>query len=445
MSRAAVVLAAGLGTRMRSPMAKVLHPLLGRPMVRWIVDALQSQGADVVVVVHHHEEQVRGALADAGVRFARQTAPRGTGDALLAALPELPDGGPVLVTAGDTPLLRAESVARLLGQHRGHATVAAFEARDPSGYGRVVEGVGIVEEAACTPRQREIRLVNSGFYVFDMAYLRRKLPALQPHPPNGEYWLTDLVDTEARVVAGFGEEEFLGVNDRAALAEARDILSRRINRAWATQGVEFDSIEHALVEAGVRLEPGARVGYGTVIRGESRVAGELGEGCVVVDSIVEAGATVRAGTVCEGAVVRSGAVVGPLARLRPGARVESGARVGNFCEVKNATLHPGAKVNHLSYVGDASIGAGSNIGAGAITCNYDGVQKHHTEVGEGVFIGTNVSLVAPVTVGAGAIVGAGTVVGQDVPADAIAVGRPELKIHRGRAEKLRARKRAARR
>ncbi len=443
MSLTAVVLAAGLGTRMRSPMAKVLHPLLGRPMVRWIVEALQAQGADVVVVVHHHEDQVRNALDSAGVRFARQTAPRGTGDALLAALPEIPDGGPVLVTAGDTPLLRPQSVARLLAEHHGHATVAAFEARDPTGYGRIVEGVGIVEEAACTPRQREIRLVNSGFYVFDAAYLRRKLPTLQPHPPKDEYWLTDLVDARAKVVPGFLEEEFLGVNDRAALAEARDILSRRVNREWAAQGVEFDSLEHALVEAGVRLEPGARVGYGTVIRGESRVGGEVGERCVVVDSVIEAGAVVRAGSVCEGALVAPGAIIGPLARLRPGARIETGAHVGNFCEVKNATIHAGAKVNHLSYVGDANIGAGTNFGAGAITCNYDGVRKHHTEVGAGVFIGTNVALVAPVTVGNGAIVGAGTVVGQDVPADAIAVGRPELKIHPGRAEKLRARKRAA--
>ncbi len=443
MPTTAVVLAAGLGTRMRSPLPKVLHPLLGRPMVAWVVGALQEAGADVVVVVHHHEELVRQALSSLGVRFARQTSPRGTGDAVLSALPELPDGGPVVVAAGDTPLLTADTVRRLLDRHRGNATVAAFEAGNPAGYGRVVEGVGIVEDTACTPEQRTVRLVNSGLYVFEAAYLRRALPTLSPHPPKQEYWLTDLVTPGAEVASGFSEGEFLGVNDRAALAEARGLLGRRVNRAWAVQGVDFDSLDHAVVEASVVLEPGARVGYGTVIRGRSRVGGEVGEHCVLVDTEVAAGALVRTGSVCEGAVVRAGAVVGPLARLRPGADVGQGAHVGNFCEVKNSTLAAGAKVNHLSYVGDASVGAGANLGAGTITCNYDGVSKHRTEVGAGAFVGSNVALVAPVRVGDGAIVGAGTTVAQDVPADAIAVGRPELRVVLGRAERLRARKRAA--
>ncbi len=445
MSLSAVVLAAGLGTRMRSPLAKVLHPLLGRPMVGWIVEALQALGADVVVVVHHHEEAVRAALAPWNVRFARQAAPRGTGDALLSALPELPDDGPVIITAGDTPLLTAASIRRLLAAHRGGATVAAFEARDASGYGRMVPGIGIVEQAACTPMQAAIRVVNSGLYVMEAGLLGARLPTLAPHPPKGEFWLTDLVDAHATVVDDFEESEFLGVNDRSQLAEARGVLRRRLNRAFAATGVDFADLDSASVDVTVTLQPGASIGLGAVLTGDSRVAGEVGPHCVLHDTVVEAGASVLAGSVCEGAIVHGGAIVGPLARLRKGADVRAGARVGNFVEVKGSVLHEGAKANHLAYIGDAEVGAGANVGAGTITCNYDGVSKHRTEIGAGAFIGSNSALVAPVRIGEGAIVGAGSTITQDVPPDAIAVERAPVKITLDSAERLRIhyRKRAA--
>jgi bifunctional UDP-N-acetylglucosamine pyrophosphorylase/glucosamine-1-phosphate N-acetyltransferase len=446
MPLTAVVLAAGLGTRMRSPLAKVLHPLLGRPMVGWIVEALQAVGADVVVVVHHHEEAVRAALAPWNVRFARQSAPRGTGDAVASALAELPDGGPVIVTAGDTPLLTAASIHRLVASHRGGATVAAFEARDPSGYGRMVPGVGIVEDAACSPAQAAIRVVNSGLYVFEAALLRDRLPTLRPHPPKDELWLTDLVDAHATVVSDFVESEFLGVNDRAQLAEARGVLRRRVNRALGATGVDFADLDTVSVDVSVTVEPGASLGLGTVLTGSSRVAGEVGPHCVLHDTHVHAGAVVHAGSVCEGAVVHPGAVVGPLARLRQGADLRAGARVGNFVEVKATVIHEGAKANHLAYLGDAEVGAHANVGAGTITCNYDGVQKHRTRIGAGAFIGSNSALVAPLTVGEGAIVGAGSTLTQDVPADAIAVERAPVKHTLESAERLRQhyRKRAGR-
>jgi bifunctional UDP-N-acetylglucosamine pyrophosphorylase/glucosamine-1-phosphate N-acetyltransferase len=437
MSLSAVVLAAGLGTRMRSPLAKVLHPLLGRPMVGWIVEALQAVGADVVVVVHHHEEAVRAALAPWNVRFARQAAPRGTGDALRSALSELPDGGPVVITAGDTPLLTAASIHRLLAAHRGDVSVAAFEARDPTGYGRMVPGLGIVEQAACTPHQASIRLVNSGLYVMEAALLRARLPTLLPHPPKDEYWLTDLVDARSTVVSDFEEHEFLGINDRAQLAEARGVLRRRLNRAFAATGVDFADLDSASVDVTVSLQPGASIGLGAVLTGDCRVAGDVGPHCVLHDTEVAAGASVLAGSVCEGAVVHGGAVVGPLARLRKGADVRAGARVGNFVEVKGSILHEGAKANHLAYLGDAEIGAGANVGAGTITCNYDGISKHRTEIGAGAFIGSNSALVAPLRIGDGAIVGAGSTITQDVPADAIAVERAPLKLTLDSAERLR--------
>lgn len=435
MPLSAVILAAGLGTRMRSPLPKVLHPVAGRPMVEHIVRQLQALGADIVVVVHHHEQQVRDALAHLNVRFARQSAPRGTGDALDSALPDLPDGGPVIVTAGDTPLLTAASVQRLLDQHVGDATVAAFDAENPTGYGRMVRGVGIVEESACTPAQRQIRTVNSGLYVFEAAYLRRELPRLVPHAPKDELWLTDLITEYSTVVNGFSEAEFLGVNDRAALAVARDRMYDRIAREWAATGVDFASLRVA-IDAEVVLQPTASIGHHVVIRGRSNIAGHVGDNCVVVDSQISEGATLMAATHAEGASVASGAKVGPMARLRPGAIIEENVHIGNFVEIKNSRIRKGVKANHLAYIGDAEVGENANVGAGTITCNYDGVRKHRTYIGNGAFIGSNTALVAPVTVGDGAIVGAGSTIAEDVPADAIAVARPPLKVIPNRAARL---------
>ena len=454
----AVVLAAGLGTRMRSPLAKVLHPLLGRPMVGWVVGALKELGADVIVVVNHQEDAVRAALP--GVRFARQEAPLGTGHALWSALSELPDHGPVIVTAGDTPLITASCLAAVLRAHQGNATVASFEVAEPHGYGRIVRGasgVSIVEQADCTPEQATIREVNSGMYVFDAAYLRAELPRLVPHPPKGERYLTDLIRGDATVVPGFDASLFMGVNDRAALADARTVLRRRINRAWALTGVDFQDLDSATVEADVELQPDASVGIGAILTGRSvisghvgphcvvanaTIAGRVGPGCVVSESTIEDGAILHANSVCQGAVLRTGAEAGPFARLRPGAIVSSGARIGNFVEVKNTLVGVGAKANHLAYLGDAEVGPGANVGAGTITCNYDGFAKHRTVIGKDAFIGSNTALVAPVSVGDGAIVGAGSTITADVPADAIATTRTPQRNSEGMAHRLRERYRA---
>ncbi len=443
----AVVLAAGLGTRMRSPLAKVLHPLLGRPMVGWVVHALQALGADVIVVVNHQEEAVRAALP--GVRFVRQSIPLGTGDALRAALPLLPTEGPVLVTAGDTPLVTAEALRRVVAAHTGQVTVASFEVADPTGYGRMVrsspgEGadVRIVEQSECTAEQAAIREVNSGVYVFDAAYLRQQLPDLEPHPPKGEFYLTDLVKGPATVVSGLDAALFAGVNDRAALADARAVLRRRINRAWALAGVDFADLDGAIVEAGVTLHPDAHVGLGTVLAGKSDIAGMVGPHCIVNDTTIAAGAVLHANSVAVGAVLHAGAQAGPFARLRPGAVLEENAHVGNYVEVKNATVRRGAKANHLTYLGDADIGEGANVGAGTITCNYDGFSKNRTFIGARAFIGSNTALVAPVSIGAGAIVGAGSTITEDVPDDAVALTRAPQKVVQNLAEKLRLRYRA---
>ncbi len=446
----AVVLAAGLGTRMRSPLAKVLHPLLGRPMVGWVVAALQAIGADVIVVVNHQEEAVRDALP--GVRFVRQASPLGTGDALRSALPFLPASGPVLVTAGDTPLVTAAALARVVAAHTGAVTVASFEVSDPTGYGRILRSPGasgaaeiaIVEQAECTPEQAAITEVNSGVYVFDAAYLQAALPTLRPHPPKGELYLTDLVSGAATVVSGFDATLFGGVNDRAALADARVALRRRVNRAWALTGVDFADLDSAQVDSDVTLHPNASIGLGALVTGRSDIAGAVGPHCVVTDTKIAAGATLHAHSVATGAVLHAGAQAGPFARLRPGAVLEEAAHIGNFVEVKNTTVRRGAKANHLTYLGDADVGEGANVGAGTITCNYDGFAKHRTVIGARSFIGSNTALVAPITVGEGAIVGAGSTLMADVPADAIVVERAPVKLTLGAAERLRARYRARR-
>jgi bifunctional UDP-N-acetylglucosamine pyrophosphorylase/glucosamine-1-phosphate N-acetyltransferase len=461
----AVVLAAGLGTRMRSPLAKVLHPLLGRPMVGWVVHALLEAGAAPIAVVNHQAEAVQAALDarwPARVRYARQSAPLGTGHALRSALELLPEAGPVLVTAGDTPLVTAEVFARVLEAHRAHGgpvTVATFQVADPTGYGRIVRdgGLRIVEQSECTSDQAAIREVNSGVYVFEAAFLRERLPQLAPHPPKGEYYLTDLVGPEAVAVGGFDAASFMGVNDRAALAEARELLRRRTNRAWALQGVDFEDLGAAQVDADVVLHPDAYIGLGAVLTGRTTVGGRVGSGavvtdstisgdigphCVVNESTIEAGAVLHAQSVATGAYLHAGAQAGPFARLRPGAVLEAQSHVGNFVEVKNATLRAGAKANHLSYVGDAEVGEAANVGAGTITCNYDGFGKYRTVIGARAFIGSNSALVAPVTVGEGAIVGAGSTITEDVPDEAVAIGRGAQVTKENLAPRIRARAKA---
>lgn len=443
MSIPAVVLAAGLGTRMKSPLAKVLHPILGRPLVGWVLAALDEAGLDPILVLHHQEDAVRAAFPDR--RAVRQARPRGTGDAVAAALPLLPESGPVLVCAGDTPLIDAQAFRRLVAAHLAdpgrRCTVASFEARDPTGYGRILRegGTRIVEEAHCGPAEKAVREVNSGLYVFDAAWLRAGLPELRPHPPKDELYLTDLVREDAAVFEGLDESLFLGVNDRAQLAEARLLLRQRRNRGLAAAGADLADLVTISVDADSVVEPGASVGPNVILAGRCRVAGEIGPNCVLQDTVVEAGARVQAGTIAEGAKIEAGADVGPMARLRPGSRIGPGAKVGNFVETKNVVLQAGAKASHLSYLGDGEVGAGANIGAGTIFCNYDGVRKNRTVVGAGAFIGSNTALVAPVRVGEGAIVGAGSTVTEEVPADAIAVARAPLKIAPRSAARLRLR------
>ncbi len=437
---AAIVLAAGKGTRMRSATAKVLHPLLGRPLLAYPLEACAKAGLGrVVVVVGHQADEVRAALGATGATFVVQAEQLGTGHAVLCAREALEGfSGTALVLCGDVPLLRPETLERLAATHRdagAKITVLTMELDDPTGYGRLVRDADgwverIVEEADATEAERAIREVNTGTYAVELPWLWEALARVGRDNAQGEVYLTDAVALAARegaaaAVALADPGEALGVNSRVQLAEAGRILRDRIHRAWMEAGVTLEDPATTWIEPGVELEPDVTLGPGVRLEGATRVAtgARIDTGAVLVNALVGPGAHVKPYCVVTDARIEAGAQVGPFAHLRPGAVVGPEARVGNFVEMKKAVLGRGAKANHLTYLGDATVGEATNIGAGTITCNYDGVNKHPTVIGARAFIGSNTSLVAPVTVGDGAVVGAGSTITKDVPPGALGVAR----------------------
>jgi bifunctional UDP-N-acetylglucosamine pyrophosphorylase/glucosamine-1-phosphate N-acetyltransferase len=434
-----IVLAGGIGSRFRSRRPKIVHDLLGRPMVGWAVDALRAAGCDDVVVVASPAtaDDVRAALPD--VRLAVQAEPRGTGDAAAVGLAAAPAAARVLIAGGDTPCLRPDTLRALAdAQDAAGAPVAVLTARfaDPHGYGRVVRaddgGVArIVEERDADAATRAIDEINAGVYAADAAFLRRVLPALTTANAQGELYLVDVVGSaraEGQPVPALcctDPSEIHGINDRGQFAEAAAILRGRLVRHWQRHGVGFLDPDTVWIEASVELASDVVVGPQVMMYGHTRVAAgaRIDTGCVLRDCRIGADAHLKPYVVAEGAEIAERVEAGPFAHLRSGTVLAEGSRVGNFVETKKTRLGPGSKANHLSYLGDAEVGAGVNIGAGTITCNYDGVDKHRTVIGDGAFIGSDTQLVAPVTVGAGAVVGAGTTVTRDVPADALTVSR----------------------
>jgi len=432
-----VVLAAGEGTRMKSRKPKVLHALAGRSLLAHVLEAVSAAGADAVsVVVGPDREDVaaeaRRVRADAAVHV--QAERLGTAHAVLAARDEIAQGyDDVIVAFADTPLVTAETFGRLRAELARGAAVAVlgFEAADPNGYGRlIIEGedlLAIREHKDANDEERRVGLCNAGLMALAGGEALALLDAIGQDNAQREFYLTDAVvvararGLKAHVVVA-DEAEVQGINDRVQLAQAEAALQAQLRLRAMREGVTLQAPETVFLSADTRL------GRDVVV--EPHVV--FGPGVTVEDGVV-----IHAFSHLEGARVRAGASVGPYARLRPGADIGEGARVGNFVEVKNATLGAGAKANHLSYLGDATIGARANIGAGTITCNYDGFRKHRTEVGAGAFVGSNSSLVAPVTIGDGAFVGSGSVVTMDVPADALAVGRARQVTKDGWAQKFR--------
>ena len=446
-----VILAAGQGTRMRSRTPKVLHDLCGKPMIAWPVAAALAAGAGKVVVVDGPQRPLEGRLPD-GVELAVQPEPNGTGGAVQAATEHL-DDAPVLVLNGDVPLVTVGALSDLIEAHAAadaQATIASMELDDPAGYGRVVRrGDGSVERVVetkvqgdATPEQLAIREVNAGVYAFDGAALRDALERLTPDNAQGELYLPSTLELLDRVAAHPLDDPtlLLGINDRADLARVRALAQARIHRAHMRAGVTIVDPASTLVDVTVHISADTVIEPSCFLRGETTI----GERCTVgpLTTLIDAtlGDEVRVPhsylVECE---VRAGASVGPFAYLRPGALLRERAKAGTFVEIKNSDIGEDTKVPHLSYIGDADVGPGTNLGAATITANYDGARKHRTTIGANVRTSVDSTLVAPVTIGDGAYVAANSAITEDVPPGALGIARERQTNIEGYAERKRAR------
>ena len=433
-----IVLAAGLGTRMRSQTPKVLHLVAGKPLLSHVLDAVRGAGARPVVVLSKESEPARAIVGDDAV-VAMQDPPRGTGDAVRVALEAIPETtGEVFIVYGDTPLVRPATLAALsrARKHRhGAIAVLTGSVGFNNAYGRVVTDesgnvVRIVEARLATEEERRLPESLFGAYVADINWLRKAVLRLQPNS-TGEIFLTDIVELAVTERVGVGRhwtedpDDGMGVNTRVELATAEDALRRRIRDRHMLAGVTFHDPGSSLVDADVEIAPDVVIERGSILEGRTRIGTgtRIGPYAIVRDTTIGERCRVE-GSVLEGATVEDDVRIGPYSHLRPGAHLEKGVQMGNFGEVKNARLGKGTKMHHFSYVGDAQVGERVNISAGVITLNYDGVRKQRTEIGDDAFIGSDTLLRAPIKVGARAVTGAGSVVTKDVPEDMLAVGVP---------------------
>jgi bifunctional UDP-N-acetylglucosamine pyrophosphorylase / glucosamine-1-phosphate N-acetyltransferase len=453
-----LILAAGEGTRMRSNLPKVLHPILGRPMIEWPIAAARDAGAGKVVVVDGPKRALAEALPD-GVEVAIQEEPNGTGDAVRSAQAHIGEDDTVLVLYGDVPLITAAAISALANAHLDSgaaATMATMELEDPRGYGRVVRSAdGSVERVVetkrpgdATPEEEAIREVNTGIYAFAGGDLVHALQHLRSDNAQGELYLPDvlpLLRAGGKAIAAHVVTDAsltLGVNTRVELATARRLAQERIHHAHQLNGVTIVDPASTLIEAGVTIGKDTVVEPSTFLRGATRIGErcEIGPLTTLIDTTVGDGTRI-VHSYLDGAELGNGVTVGPFAYLRPNAHLHDKAKAGTFVEIKNSQIGEGTKVPHLSYIGDADVGPGSNIGAGTITANYDGANKHRTTIGAGVKVSVHTSFVAPVKIGDGAYTGAGSVITDDVPPDALGIARERQRNIEGYAERAPRKKR----
>ncbi len=457
MKPTVVILAAGLGTRMKSGLTKALHPIAGMPLVQHVLNAASGMDPEkIILVLGHQANRVREAVGNYRAEFVLQEKQLGTGHAVqqareaVAGLP-----GPVMILCADTPLLTGETLRAVNELHqksRAAVTLVTARVENPFGYGRVVRGKGgvlrVIEEKDASAAEKKIREVNAGIYCFDRDFLLASLTQLGKNNAQGEYYLPDtiaLARKKKRAVAALlcrDTDEVMGVNSRYDLSRAEAVMRWRVNRRWMLEGVTMIDPGTTFVGAEVALARDVVLYPNVRIEGKTTI----GDGCVIypgsriVDSVLASSVTVKDCSVIEESNIDSGASIGPFAHLRPGAVIGEAARIGNFVEVKKSKIGAGSKANHLSYVGDAIIGRDVNIGAGVITCNYDGYEKHRTVIEDDVFVGSDAQLVAPVTVGRGALIAAGATITHDVPPDALAISRVPQTIREGFASHRRKKK-----
>jgi len=455
-------MAAGKGTRLKSQLPKVLHEVAGKPLLAHVIQAAKRivPAKDVWVIVGHDADRVRAAMEHSGVNFILQAEQRGTGHALMVSRGALAGYDHAIVLSGDAPMITPETIGHLRNFHleeRASMTLLSADLDNPSGYGRVLrknsgspEVRAIVEEKAASASQKQIREINSGFYVFAVKDLYSNIGELSTENAHAEYYLTDMAEVlrkaGKRVVAWKTPtpSEILGGNTRAELADIDHYLRMLKCRQLMADGVTIFYPATCVIDAEVEIAPDTVIEPYVQLLGKTRIgtACRVRSYCVIRDSEISDGVLIRPGCIMEGARVAIGAIIGPYSHLRPGSEIGEGAHVGNFVETKKIKLGKGSKANHLTYLGDAEIGAGVNIGAGTITCNYDGVHKHKTVIDDGVFIGSDSTLVAPVRVGKGAYVGAASCITDDVPADSLAIGRARQIVKEGWAGAKRAQRKS---
>ncbi|MCX7627279.1 MAG: bifunctional UDP-N-acetylglucosamine diphosphorylase/glucosamine-1-phosphate N-acetyltransferase GlmU [Methylophilaceae bacterium] len=433
-----VILAAGKGTRMHSDLPKVLHPLAGRPLLLHVLETAWALEPSCCCVVYGFGgEKVPQAIGDGRVIWVRQGEQKGTGHALMQAQPHLTTAPVTLVLLGDVPLVSARTCHNVIHHaSNGHVAILTVELDDPTGYGRILrafggEVCGIVEERDATPEQRTIREVNTGIMALPTARLAGWLDRLQPNNAQGEYYLTDVVAMAkadgVRVMAVQTQHasEVLGVNSKADLARVERLYQKRVAESLLRQGVTLADPARLDVRGTLRCGRDVMIDINCLFEGEVELEDgvQVGAHCVIRNTRIGPGTIIQPHSHLDGVQIGQGAVIGPYARLRPGTVLDSQVHIGNFVEIKNSTVGVGSKINHLSYIGDATVGSQVNIGAGTITCNYDGAQKHRTVIEDYAFIGSDTQLVAPVTVGEGATIGAGSTITRDAPAGELTLSR----------------------
>jgi bifunctional UDP-N-acetylglucosamine pyrophosphorylase/glucosamine-1-phosphate N-acetyltransferase len=453
-------MAAGKGTRLKSQLPKVLHEVGGKPLLEHVIRAAVRVVAakDVYVIVGHEAERVQAAMQHTGVNFVLQPEQRGTGHALMVARDALAEYDHVIVLSGDAPRITPETIGHLRNFHleeQAAMTLLSADLENPTGYGRVLrkstrsaDVLAIVEEKAASTVQKKIHEINSGFYVFDVKALYANIGKLSTANAHGEYYLTDMAEVlrkaRQRVVVWKTAyaSEVLGGNTRAELADIDQQIRLAKCQQLMADGVTVFYPATCVIDADVEIAPDTVIEPFVQLLGNTRIgtASRVRSYCVIRDSEIGDGVIVRPGCVIEESRVSAGALIGPYSHLRTGSEIGEGAHVGNFVETKKIKLGKGSKANHLTYLGDSEIGAGVNIGAGTITCNYDGVHKHKTVIEDGVFIGSDSTLVAPIRVGKGAYVGAASCITKDVPEDGLAIGRAQQVVKEGWARERRARK-----
>lgn len=446
MKLAAVVLAAGQGTRMKSQSPKVLHPIAGKPMVHWALDTVRETGAEpIVLVIGHGAEQVRESVG-ARAMFVEQTEQRGTGHAVLQARETLRGkADTLLITYSDMPLLKPTTLQQLVAQHTATCatiTMLTLIADDSMAFGRIVRDahqrvIGIVEEADATPAQLAIKELNCGVYCFDAEWLWSHLDQLKPSGKKGEYYLTDLVAIAVaehcaiETIVSRDADEMIGINTRVQLAHAERVMRQRINKALMLAGVTLVDPATTYIDATVEIGQDTLIEPNTYLRGKTKIGVncQIGPNTIIRDSQIGDECKIVSSDITQ-AIVEDQVQMGPFARLRPGAHLARNVRIGNYAEIKNSYIGEESHIGHFSYIGDTQTGKRVNVGAGTITCNYDGKHKHRTVIGDDVFIGSDTMLVAPITIGDRARTGAGSVVTKDVPPDSLAVGQPARVIRR---------------